>query len=91
MELATSEQIPPSSGSSLGERGTIPAGFRRRDVLIAFGWFLLSDYVDYGLGQYPMFDTTVVPMALMKWHTIFMTLALAALYFALSKQRRAGW
>jgi len=67
------------------------AGFRRRDVLIAFAWFLLSDYVDYGLGQYPMFDTAVVPMALMKWHTIFMTLALAAVYLALSKRRRAGW
>jgi len=80
----------PLSSKSVRGREKMAAGFRRRDVLIAFAWFLLSDYVDYGLGQYPMFNATVVPMALMEWHTIFMTFALAAVYFALSRQRRGG-
>ncbi|MDH7486739.1 MAG: DUF1405 domain-containing protein [Anaerolineae bacterium] len=62
------------------------AGFRQRDVLIAFGWFLLSDFVDYGLGQYPRFDTSMVSLPLIQWHTIFMTFALAAAYLALSRQ-----
>jgi hypothetical protein len=34
-----------------------------------------------------MFDPTVVPMALIKWHTIFMTFVLAVLCLALSKHR----
>ena len=65
------------------------AGFRRRDVLIAFGWFLLSDFVDYGLGQYPRFDTRMVSLALIRWHTIFMTFALTAAYQALSRPSSA--
>ena len=40
---------PPHPGASAQK-----ASFRRRDVLIAFGWFLFSDFVDYGLGQYPI-------------------------------------
>jgi uncharacterized membrane protein YpjA len=55
-------------------------------ALAAFGWFLLSDIVDYGLGQYPRFDTTVVSLPLMQWHTVFMTMALGAAYVALSRR-----
>ena len=69
--------------------GSGPASFRQRDVLIAFGWFLLNDFVDYGLGQYPLFDTTMVSLPLIQWHTIFMTFALAAVYLALSRRRSA--
>jgi len=83
--LYVSYRIESPVGLGPSER---QGGLRPRDVLMAFGWFLLSDYVDYGLGQYPMFDATVVPMALMKWHTVFMTFALAAVYLALSRRPR---
>ncbi len=48
-----------------------------RDVLIALAWFVLSDYVDYGLGEYPRFYP-LVPLWLMQWHTIAMTWILVA-------------
>jgi uncharacterized membrane protein YpjA len=81
--------MSPRGVGTGGVASSLAAGFRQRDVFFAFGWFLLSDFVDYGLGQHPMFDPTVVPMALIKWHTIFMTFVLAALYLALSRRRRA--
>ncbi|MBC8446263.1 MAG: DUF1405 domain-containing protein [Chloroflexi bacterium] len=81
---ASAQKAPPHPGTSAQK-----AGFRQRDVLIAFGWFLLSDFVDYGLGQYPLFDTTMVSLPLIQWHTIFMTFALAAVYLALSRRRSA--
>jgi uncharacterized membrane protein YpjA len=68
---------------------SLAAGFRRRDVLLAGGWFLLSDIVDYGLGHYPQFDTGMVSLALIQWHTIFMTLALTGAGCLLSKRQDA--
>lgn len=75
-----------SPGGSAGERGAAAAGFRPRDVLVALVWFLLSDFVDYGLGHYPLFDPRMAPLSLIQWHTIFMTVALAAVFFVLSKR-----
>jgi uncharacterized membrane protein YpjA len=69
---------------------SLPAGFRRRDVMVAFVWFLLSDFVDYGLGQHPIFDPTIVSMPLIQWHTIFMTFALAAVFFILAARQRTN-
>ena len=90
--LYVSYRIIQPLGSDLddGGRGLVPssAGFRWSDVLVAFGWFLLSDFVDYGLGHYPEFDPSLAPMALIQWHTVFMTGALAAVCFVLSKRRR---
>jgi len=48
-----------------------------RHVLLALAWFVLSDFVDYGLGQYPFFYPSV-PLWLMQWHTIIMTWLLSA-------------
>jgi len=54
-------------------------------ALAAIAWFLLSDFVDYGLGQYPRFDTSIISLPLMQWHTVFMTLALGAVYVGISR------
>jgi len=78
------EAPPPRRGRSAAR------GVRRVDVLVAFGWFLLSDFVDYGLGHYPQFDPALVPLPLIQWHTIAMTPALAAVFLVLSRRRRAG-
>ena len=77
--------IPSSTG-----KGIAAGGFRQVDVLVAFAWFLLSDFVDYGLGHYPQFDPALVPMPLIQWHTIAMTFGLAALFLILSRRRRAA-
>ncbi|QLQ05839.1 MAG: hypothetical protein HZY76_07050 [Anaerolineae bacterium] len=55
-------------------------------MFIALAWFVLSDYVDYGLGEYPHFYP-LVPLWLMQWHTIAMTWVLAVwvAYLALRK------
>lgn len=48
-----------------------------RHVLVALAWFVLSDFVDYRLGEYPFFYPSV-PLWLMQWHTISMTWLLCA-------------
>jgi len=58
-----------------------------RHVLLALAWFVLSDFVDYGLGQYPFFYPSV-PLWLMQWHTIIMTWLLSA-WVALLATRKA--
>jgi len=58
-----------------------------RHVLLALAWFVLSDFVDYGLGQYPFFYPSV-PLWLMQWHTIIMTWLLSA-WVALLAARKA--
>ncbi len=41
-------------------------------VLVAWAWFFLSDYVDYGLGEYPRIpDLSLLPF--LQWHTIAVT------------------
>ncbi len=58
-----------------------------RHVLLALAWFVFSDFVDYGLGEYPFFYASV-PLWLMQWHTISMTWLLSA-WVALLAARKA--
>jgi len=89
--LAANDEAPSLSPiPSRAGKATTARGFRPRYVLVAFGWFLLSDFVDYGLGHFPQFDPALVPMPLIQWHTIAMTFALAAVFFILSRRHRAG-
>jgi uncharacterized membrane protein YpjA len=50
-------------------------------VVICAAWYGLSDWMDYGVFQtYPHFDTRIVPLGLIQWHTIGMTILLSGLY-----------
>jgi uncharacterized membrane protein YpjA len=50
-------------------------------VVACAAWYGLSDWMDYGVFQtYPRFDTRIVPLGLMQWHTIGMTILLTGLY-----------
>lgn len=49
-----------------------------RAALVCLAWFGLSDYVDYGVGYYPAIPLQFIPLALMQWSTIAMTLLLSA-------------
>lgn len=60
---------------------------RRLDAAVSLAWFLASDYVDYGLGQYPLFFDYQVPFWLMKWHTIAMTFLLHGWLWVLAGRR----
>lgn len=52
-------------------------------------WFGLCDWMDYGPFQtYPHFDTRIVPLWMVQWHTIGMTVLLTAAY-AYAAWRRA--
>ncbi|MEZ4659136.1 MAG: DUF1405 domain-containing protein [Caldilineaceae bacterium] len=55
-------------------------------VLAAFVWFGLSDFVDYGLGYYPPLPELYIPVYLMEWSTIAMTLLLTVWLLWLSHQ-----
>lgn len=59
---------------------------------VSFGWFALSDYVDYGLGYYPTIPEQFIPLSVMKWSTIAVTFVLSACYLwiALKDKFRAG-
>lgn len=45
-------------------------------------WFGLSDFVDYGLGYYPAIPESLIPLSVMQWSTISVTLALSVWYVA---------
>ncbi len=55
----------------------------RRGTLLASGWFLLSDFVDYGLGHYPRLPKQV-PVIIMQWQTILVTFVLTGAFWWLS-------
>jgi uncharacterized membrane protein YpjA len=55
-------------------------------ALVTFGWFILSDFVDYGVGWYPPLPLQWIPLAVMQWSTIVMTFLLTGLLFWLSRQ-----
>ncbi|MCB0083685.1 MAG: DUF1405 domain-containing protein [Caldilineaceae bacterium] len=55
-------------------------------ALIAFVWFGLSDFVDYGLGYYPPLPELYIPVHWMQWSTIVMTLLLTVWLLWLSQQ-----
>lgn len=53
-------------------------------------WYGLSDWMDYGPFQtYPHFPTDIIPLDLIQWHTIAVTLLLTALYVYLAWKRRS--
>ena len=62
-------------------------------ALATLGWFGLSDYIDYGLGWYPAIPHQWIPLAVMQWSTVGMTVLLALLLFWLSRQpsNRLQW
>ncbi|MBN1936104.1 MAG: DUF1405 domain-containing protein [Anaerolineae bacterium] len=52
-----------------------------KTVLICALWFGLSDWMDYGpFLTYPGIDTRIVPLSLMQWHTVAVTIAMTAIY-----------
>lgn len=53
-------------------------------ALVAFGWFALNDFVDYGLGWYPPIPQQWIPLTLMQWSTIGVTFVLSVCYILLS-------
>lgn len=54
-------------------------------ALVSFGWFALSDFVDYGLGFYPGLPLDFIPLSIMQWSTIAVTVGLSAIYLWLSQ------
>lgn len=46
-------------------------------ALAVFAWFALSDYVDYGLGYYPPIPEQFIPLPIMQWSTICVTILLS--------------
>lgn len=49
---------------------------------VAFLWFGLSAFMDYGLGYFPTIPE-IIPLGLIQWGTITMTFVLAALFLVL--------
>jgi uncharacterized membrane protein YpjA len=52
----------------------------RKAALVCLGWFGLSDFVDYGLGWYPSIPQMFIPLSVMQWSTIAVTLLLSLAY-----------
>jgi uncharacterized membrane protein YpjA len=65
-------------------RPTVPA------AAAAFAWFALSDFVDYGLGYFPSIPQQFIPLDVMQWSTIAVTLLLSSLYLLLGLRRQAA-
>ena len=59
-------------------------------ALVSFGWFALSDFVDYGLGYYPGLPLDFIPLPIMQWSTITVTIGLSAIYLWLSQTAGAS-
>ena len=57
--------------------------WRTRDVLPALAYYVLADFVDYGLGHHPSYISSI-PAMLVQWHTIAMTWLLSAGLLALA-------
>jgi len=57
-----------------------------RGALAAFGWFALSDFVDYGLGFYPSVPEQFISVAFMQWSTIAVTFLLTGVYLLLARR-----
>ncbi len=61
-------------------------------ALVSFGWFALSDFMDYGLGFYPSLPLQFIPLAIMQWSTITVTFLLSGgyLWFGLTTRERSA-
>ena len=57
-------------------------------TVVSFGWFLLSDYVDYGLGFYPAIPEQFIPLSVMQWSTIAVTFILSGCYLWIALRDR---
>jgi uncharacterized membrane protein YpjA len=53
-----------------------------RAALAAAVWFGASDFVDYGLGFFPQIPQTLIPLPIVQWSTIAVTVLLTLLYLA---------
>ncbi len=56
-------------------------------VGIAFLWFALSAYIDYGLLYYPEIPEQFIPLPLVQWGTIAMTFVLPLLFLWMSRSQ----
>ncbi len=58
-------------------------------AIVCFVWFGLSDFVDYGLGWYPAIPLQFIPLSVMQWSTIAVTILLSAAFLVsgLTSQR----
>lgn len=59
----------------------------RTAILVSFGWFALSDFMDYGLGFYPGLPLQFIPLSIMQWSTIAVTVGMSALYWWLCQSQ----
>lgn len=60
----------------------------RTAALAVFAWFALSDFVDYGLGYYPPIPEQFIPLPIMQWSTIGMTILLSGWLWWLSTRKQ---
>ena len=70
--------------------GLFLLSFLRMDwptVLGVGGWFLLNDWVDYGLGYHPSIPWQV-PLSWMQWHTVAVTTVFIIVYAVMASRRR---
>jgi uncharacterized membrane protein YpjA len=60
-------------------------------VIICALWFGLSDWMDYGpFKTYPRIDVRIVPLSLMQWHTVAVTILMTAVYAYVGWRRAAN-
>ena len=77
----------------LALQGLLLLTYFRPDIsaaIVSCIWFAASDVVDYGSGYYPAIPEEFIPLAAMQWSTIFVTVALSALFFWDALRARAG-
>ena len=58
-------------------------------VIVCAFWFGLSDWMDYGpFLTYPHFPTNIVPLDLVQWQTIGVTILMTGVYAYMARQRQ---
>ncbi len=70
--------------------GLLLLSFLRMDwptALTVSGWFLLNDWVDYGLDYHPSIPWQV-PLMWMQWHTVAVTTVFIIVYAVMASRRR---
>lgn len=76
----------------LAAQGVLLLTYFRPDlvaVVVSFGWFALSDFIDYGLEYSPAIPEEFIPLAAMQWSTIAVTLTLSGLLLWLALRARS--
>ena len=76
----------------LAAQGVLLLTYFRPDlvaVVVSFGWFALSDFIDYGLEYSPAIPEEFIPLAAMQWSTIAFTLTLSGLLLWLALRARS--